>query len=73
MPEAVKAVIKYGFDKINLNKVQVCHRSTNTPSKKVIEKCGFVYEGTLRDFFFEDGQYYDRLYYSILKSEYENI
>ena len=71
-PEAVKAVIKYGFDKINLHKVQVCHHSSNTPSKKVIEKCGFVYEGTLRDFFFEDEKYYDRLYYSILKSEYKN-
>ena len=68
--EATKAVIQYGFDKINLHKVQICHNSINIPSRKVIEKCGFVYEGTLRDFFYIDGQYVDRLYYSILKDEF---
>ena len=68
--EATLAVIQYGFDKINLHKVQICHKSTNIPSRKVIEKCGFVYEGTLRDFFYVDGQYVDRLYYSILKDEF---
>ncbi|RII35522.1 N-acetyltransferase [Clostridium chromiireducens] len=68
--EATKAVIKFGFDKINLHKVQICHKSINFASRKVIEKCGLVYEGTLRDFFYEDGQYVDRLYYSILKDEF---
>ena len=67
--EATKAVIKYGFDKMNLHKVQISHKSINIPSRKVIEKCGFVYEGTLRDFFYQDGKYIDRLYYSILKDE----
>lgn len=68
--EATKAVIQFGFDKINLHKVQICHKSINTPSRKVIEKCGLVYEGTLRDFFYHDGKYIDRLYYSILKDEF---
>ncbi|MBU3200146.1 GNAT family N-acetyltransferase [Clostridium estertheticum] len=67
--EATKSVIQYGFDKINLHKVQICHKSINIPSRNVIEKCGFVYEGTLRDFFYMDGQYVDRLYYSILKDK----
>jgi Acetyltransferases, including N-acetylases of ribosomal proteins len=68
--EATKAVIQYGFDKMNLHKVQICHKSINIPSRKVIEKCGLVYEGTLRDFFYHDGEYIDRLYYSILKDEF---
>ncbi|UZT83107.1 GNAT family N-acetyltransferase [Caproicibacterium sp. BJN0003] len=68
--EATKAVIQYGFDKINLHKVQICHKSINLPSRKVIEKCGFTYEGTLRDFFYQDGKYIDRLYYSILRDEF---
>lgn len=68
--EATKAVIKYGFEKINLHKVQICHKSINIASRKVIEKCGFIYEGTLRDFFYVDGQYIARLYYSILKDEF---
>lgn len=68
--EATKAVIQYGFDKMNLHKVQICHKSINIPSHKVIEKCGLVYEGTLRHFFYQDGEYIDRLYYSILKDEF---
>lgn len=68
--EATKAVIKYGFENIRLHKIQICHKSINIPSKRVIEKCGFHFEGTLRDFFYMNGEYVDRLYYSILESEY---
>lgn len=68
--EAAKAVIKFGFEKINLHRIQICHKPHNIGSRKVIENSGFNYEGTLRDFFFSDGKYEDRLYYSILKDEY---
>lgn len=70
--EATKAVIQYGFDKINLHKVQICTKTINKPSKRVIEKCGFTYEGTLRDYFYMDGEYVGRLYFSMLKSEFES-
>lgn len=68
--EATKAVIAYGFENMNLHKVQICTKTINIPSKRVIEKCGFTYEGTLRDYFFMDGNYVGRLYFSILKNEY---
>lgn len=70
--EATKAVIQYGFDKINLHKVQICTKTINKPSKRVIEKCGFTYEGTLRDYFYMEGEYVGRLYFSMLKSEFES-
>ncbi len=70
--EATKAVIAYGFTEMNLHKVQICHKSINIPSKRVIEKSGCTYEGTLRDYFYMDGKYVDRLYYSILRSEFES-
>ena len=57
---------------MNLHKVQICTKTINIPSKRVIEKCGLTYEGTLRDFFYMDGKYVGKLYFSILKSEYEN-
>ena len=69
--EATKAVIDYGFNEINLHKVQICTKTINAPSKRVIEKCGFTYEGTLRDYFCMNGKYVGRLYFSILRSEYE--
>ena len=70
--EAAKAVIDFGFRKINLHKVQICTKTINAPSKRVIEKCGLTYEGTLRDYFYMDGKYVGRLYFSILRDEYEN-
>lgn len=68
--EATKAIIKYGFEKINLHKVQICTKAINKPSKRVIEKCGFTYEGTLRDYFYFKGDYVGRLYFSMLKDEF---
>jgi len=69
--EAVRAVMQFGFAQINLHKVQVCHRPDNPASRRVIKKCGFRYEGTLRDYFHVDGKYFDRLYYSVLHSEWK--
>ena len=69
--EAAKALIKYGFEKIELNKVQICARTINAPSRRVIEKCGFTYEGCLRDYFFMGDHYESRMYFSILRSEYK--
>lgn len=43
MPEAVKAVIAYLFDTVNLDFILVGHFDYNRQSARVIEKCGFHY------------------------------
>lgn len=43
----------------------------NIASKRVIEKCSFTYKDTLRDSSFIDDKYIERLYYSILKNDFE--
>ncbi len=70
--EATKAVIAYGFHEIGLHKIQICTMTNNAPSKRVIEKCGFTYEGTLRDYFYTADGYVGRHYFSMLESEYRN-
>lgn len=70
MTEAAKAVIDYGFTRIHFHKIQISAKTINQPSRRVIEKCGFVCEGTLRDYFYLDGEYVGRTYYSLLESEY---
>lgn len=71
MPEAVKAVIRYAFEEESLELISVQHFRFNDKSKRVIEKCGFKYEGTLRKgckLF--NGKIVDLVCYSILKEEY---
>lgn len=68
--EATQMILDFCFNKVNFHKVQVCHKEGNVASQGVIKKCGFTYEGTLRDFFFMDTKYVNRLYYSMLKDEY---
>lgn len=70
--EATKAVIQFGFEQIYLHKVQISTKENNIASKRVIEKCGFNYEGTLRDYFYMNGEYICRHYFSILQKEYNN-
>jgi ribosomal-protein-alanine N-acetyltransferase len=43
IPEAVKEVIKFCFDKLNIDALTIGHFSTNMQSKRVIEKCGFKF------------------------------
>lgn len=71
MTEAVKRVIKYVFEEMNIDLLSVFHYPHNIPSKRVIEKCGFQYEVTLKQTQkIYDGQIFDSVCYSILKSEY---
>lgn len=48
MTEAVRAVLDYAFQVMKLRLLTITHYPQNLRSKRVIEKMGFVYEGTLR-------------------------
>ncbi len=72
MPEAIEAVLCHGFTKMGLSLVSVGHFPFNSRSKRVIEKCGFQYEGTRRLAFERfDGVVLDECCYSMTKDEYE--
>ena len=48
MPEALKAVMAYLFDTVELNRVAACHDVNNSKSGRVMEKAGMKFEGVLR-------------------------
>jgi ribosomal-protein-alanine N-acetyltransferase len=69
--EAAKEVIRFAFEELELELVSVYHYPFNARSKRVIEKCGFTYEGTLRyASTIYDGRVYDDACYSITRQEY---
>lgn len=73
VPEAVKALIEYGFTEMNLDLIWCGHYDFNNNSKRVIEKCGFKYKFTRKKILERlDNIEVNVLYYSILRDEYEN-
>jgi ribosomal-protein-alanine N-acetyltransferase len=70
MPEAVRAVIRFGFDRMGLNRVEARCIAGNAASARVMEKAGMNCEGTLREREFIKGAYRDMKLYSILRREY---
>ena len=65
-------MLKYGFEKMNLNRIYACHLGKNPASGKVMEKIGMKYEGLLRKHVKKWGKYEDLLYYGLLKKEYNS-
>lgn len=68
--EALRSVIKFSFDELQLNRMETHCEEENIGSWKVMEKCGMKYEGTLREKVFVKERYRSMKMYSILRSEY---
>ncbi len=69
MTEAVKPILKFGFEKLNFHRIYAKHIAVNENSGKVLTKCGFKYIGTDRDAAFYDGQWWDEKLYDLLLSD----
>lgn len=72
MTEALKVILKFGFEKMQLNRIQLRCDERNLASAKVMEKNGLKYEGTLRQIKFQKGEFISLRYYSILKEEWKD-
>jgi len=46
VPEAAKELIRYGFEVLNMHKIWCAYYDGNNKSKRVQEKCGFIYHHT---------------------------
>lgn len=74
MPEAAALLIPYAFESLRARLLSCYHYPHNVRSQRVIEKCGFNYEGRLRLCAqLDNGQVFDELCYSMTRQEYENL
>ena len=71
MTEALSRVIQYTFEAMDVNRIEAQHEITNPSSGRVMEKCGMVKEGVLRQRLYNKGRYVDVALYSILREDYE--
>ena len=69
--DAVRLALEYGFDDLELNRIELTVDSLNARGRRCYEKCGFVEEGLLRQHRFVEGQFGDTVVMSVLRSEWE--
>jgi [ribosomal protein S5]-alanine N-acetyltransferase len=70
--EALEEVIKYGFEQLNLQRIQALIEPPNSSSQKLVERQGFIKEGRLRNYEFSCGKFDDLFIYSILKQDFND-
>ena len=69
--EAAHALLQWAFDTLDLNRVQAEADTRNVASARVLEKLGFVREGTLREDCVVNGDVSDSWVYGLLRREWQ--
>lgn len=68
--EAARASLRWAFDALDLNRVQAETDMRNFASARVLEKLGFVREGTLREDCVVNGEVSDSWVFGLLRREW---
>lgn len=69
--EAARAVLKFGFEELNLHKIYATHFTDNIASGKVMLRNGMIKEGEWKEHYKIGDAYKSVIQYRLLKSEYE--
>lgn len=68
--EAMRLILAFAFDEINLHRVQLTVFSYNTTAIALYERLGFVREGVQRESLLRGGRHYHTLMYGLLRREW---
>jgi len=68
--DSCRAVMKYLFTELKLNRVEILCATGNERSKAIPKRLGFTYEGTLREAELLNGKFMDLEVYAMLRSEF---
>ena len=69
--EAFKLMIDHGFKTLNLNRISLTVHENNPRAQRCYEKAGLSVEGSKRQAHYDEGQFFDIILMSILRSEWE--
>jgi [ribosomal protein S5]-alanine N-acetyltransferase len=70
MSEATRLSLDFAFGQLGLHRVEAACLPTNAPSRGLLEKVGFQYEGYARGYLRIDGAWRDHVLYAILREEW---
>lgn len=66
MTEALRAIVRFGFDRLDLHSIEAGIDPGHPASIKVAERLGFQREGHLHQNYFFEGKFYDTVLYTLL-------
>ena len=67
---ALRLLLQFGFETLELNRIEAGHFDYNPASGRVMEKAGLRLEGRRRHYILHREQYKDVLWYAILRGDY---
>jgi ribosomal-protein-alanine N-acetyltransferase len=69
MTEAIQAVVHYGFQQLDLSRIEAACLPENAASRGVLERSGFKYEGVAQSYLQIAGRWRNHVLYSNLRSD----
>jgi ribosomal-protein-alanine N-acetyltransferase len=69
MSEAIQELISFGFDNMDLNRIEARCNMGNIGSERIMQKSGMTFEGVIREQLLIKGQFEDIKLYALLKRE----
>ena len=69
MSEAVRSLIPFVFDTLGFHRLEAACLPGNTPSRRLLEACGFKYEGLARKYLKINGLWQDHLLYAVIEDD----
>ena len=69
--EAIKVVLEYGFDDLNMHSIEAVIDPENFASERVLIKNGFVKEAHILENELWNGKFWDTVIYSLLKRNFK--
>jgi [ribosomal protein S5]-alanine N-acetyltransferase len=70
MTEALGAMLAFGFDRMDLNRIEALVMPDNVASARLLRKLGFTAEGTLRQYGHWKERFHDLTMFSLLREEH---
>lgn len=70
MSEALERIISYGFNEMNLNRIEALVSTRNMASLNLVRKFDFEKEGVLKSHYFVDGVYEDSVIFGLICENY---
>ena len=69
MHEAIEAVVHHAFTALDLSRIEAGCLPENGPSRRLLEKCGYKYEGVAQSYLQINGRWRNHVLYANLRHD----